>query len=506
MAAIDSTARADTISAGKKQYGSMKKRWFFNSLSFSAAIVLFSVLFASMGTAQYFYSSMRTDLTNRALSAAKFMNLFLSHNYDEFYYNASVLAAEFSDKDKLELQFVDSTGRVMFSSSGLSAGFIPSTGDVEASLAGNSGCSLWSGVSPDTGERVMSASAPLYYYGGQVIGAVRFTTSLAKADRQIIFIALISLSIGAGIFLMIFLSNYYFIKSIVNPIIKLNDLAREIAAGNYGVHIEHELDDELGELYDSINYMSDAINKAEKMKNDIISSVSHELRTPLTAIDGWSETLLTNGSENPEVSAQGLAIIHKEAHRLSQMVEELLDFARIESGKFTLHPETFDLRGEFSDAAFVYTEMFKQDGLVIKYDESDTPVMVNGDRNRLKQVFLNILDNAAKYGSSGRFIELSITAADGYALAKVRDFGTGIPAEDLPYIKEKFYRGNIGTQNKRGTGIGLSVCDEIVRMHNGILDIESRLSVGTTVTIKIPLAPQPEQSDSPSGGADSDKK
>ena len=468
----------------KKQYESMKKRWVVNSLSIIFAVIILGVLIVCVITKQYYYSSIRTNLENRTKSTAQFMNLFLNSGYDNFYYTSGKLVSEFSDREKLEFQIIDSTGRILFSSSGITAGYIPSTGDIAQCLQSSS-TAIWNGMNESTGEHVMSASSPVCYSSGQLVGAVRFATSMEKVDQKVFMSCIEAIIGGLSIFLLVFLSNHYFIRSIVNPIVKLNELTRQIAAGSYGVQIENSLCDELGELCDSINYMSDAICKAERMKNDIISSVSHELRTPLTAIGGWSETLLAGSEDISPLCKNGLEIIHKEAVRLSQMVEQLLDFSKLEGGRFTLQTESFDLRGEFSDAAFIYNDILKKDEIAIKYDEAEDPILVTGDKNRLRQVFLNIIDNAAKYGGAGGVIELSLSSKDGYAIATIRDYGAGIEPEDLPNVKEKFFRGT--NQNVRGTGIGLSVCDEIIKLHGGSLEIRSSVGKGTEVVISLPL-------------------
>lgn len=467
----------------ERRYGSMKRRWIANSLSVVSALIIFAVLTISFGVGQYYYDSLKIQLSNRALSTSEFISTFLSRSYEEFYTNSEQIVSSFAEKDRLELQIVDSTGRVMFSSSGISAGFIPLTGDVEQSLAGNAPA-VWSGVNPTTGERVMSASSPLYYYSGQVIGAVRYSTSMVKVDRHIYLFSISAAAVGLAVFLLVFFSNYYFIRSIVNPVLRLNEMARAIAAGSYGIQIENQSSDEIGELCNSINYMSEQISRSEKMRNDILSSVSHELRTPLTAISGWTETLMA-GENLPPLEQQGLSIIHDEARRLNQMVEELLDYARLEGDRLFIQTAVFDLSGEFADAVYMYTEFFKRCGITIHYNEPDEPVMVMGDRDRLRQVFINILDNAAKYGAAGGRIDLSISTHDHQAVVTIHDYGAGIPAENLPYIKDKFYRGS--QQTGRGTGIGLSVSEEIIKLHGGTLEIESPGQRGTIVRVSLPL-------------------
>ena len=285
---------------------------------------------------------------------------------------------------------------------------------------------------------------------------------------------------------LVIASNSYFVQSIVDPILKINTIAKEIAAGRYGVRLQKTYDDEIGELCDTINYMSDEINRAERMKNDFISSVSHELRTPLTAIGGWSETLLAGGGEDPEEVMQGLTIIQKEAGRLTRMVEELLDFARIESGRMKLEVENFDLSIELYEAVYMYENLLRKSGIRLNYDEDvEANYFVNGDRHRMKQVFLNILDNAAKYGGDGKRIDIRLVRDGGNLVATVRDYGQGIPEAELPFVKEKFYK---GSSKQRGSGIGLAVTEEIVVLHGGTLDIASAVGEGTTVTVTLPSA------------------
>ena len=333
----------------------------------------------------------------------------------------------FSEQDKLEQQFLDANGRILLSTSGLSGGGLASTEDATQALATQK-TSVFTGRDPLSDERVMSVTAPLLSSRGDLVGGVRFITSLRVVERQIWIIIGVSLLACLVFLIFVVASNSYFIRSIVDPVLKINNIAKEIAAGRYGVRLQKTYDDEIGELCDTINYMSDEINRAERMKNDFISSVSHELRTPLTAIGGWSETLLAGGGEDPEEVMQGLTIIQKEAGRLTRMVEELLDFARIESGRMKLEVETFDLSIELYEAVYMYENLLQKSGIRLNYDEDvEANYFVNGDRHRMKQVFLNILDNAAKYGGDGKRIDIRLVRDGGNLVATVRDYGQGIP-------------------------------------------------------------------------------
>ena len=239
------------------------------------------------------------------------------------------------------------------------------------------------------------------------------------------------------------------------------------------------------QLVDNINDMSMQIGQNEKMKTEFISSVSHELRTPLTAINGWGETLLVDPVSDPDQTRRGMRIILNETRRLSTTVEELLEFSKMEDGRFTLRIETVDLQAEFEDAIFTYMELFRQEGIALSYESGEEILPeIAGDPERLKQVFCNVLDNAAKHGGSGKRIDASLVREGDEQVIRIRDYGPGIPEGELPFVKQKFYK---GSSKARGSGIGLAVCDEIIRLHGGVFDIANAEDGGggTVVTIRL---------------------
>ena len=284
---------------------------------------------------------------------------------------------------------------------------------------------------------------------------------------------------------LILISGTVYINSIVKPIREINETARMIADGNYDARIDHYLyKDEIGDLCDTINNMAERIKVSDKIKNDFISTVSHELRTPLTAIKGWGETLLQIGDTDPSLMQRGMGVIISESSRLNGIVEELLDFSRMQSGRMTLKIEKMDILAELDETVFAFKDRSMREGIELIYNAPDLPAPMDGDSDRIKQVFVNILDNALKYTKQGGKIVISAKIKDDRITVVVSDTGCGISADDLPHVKEKFYKTNMTVH---GSGIGLAVVDEIIRMHNGTFDIDSVLGEGTTVTVSFDI-------------------
>ncbi|MBQ8063563.1 MAG: HAMP domain-containing histidine kinase, partial [Clostridia bacterium] len=260
-----------------------------------------------------------------------------------------------------------------------------------------------------------------------------------------------------------------------------------------------EYHDEISELSENINYMADELSSTDKMKNDFISTVSHEMKTPLTAIKGWAETLQTVGDSDPALTQRGMEVIIDEATRLTGVVEDLLDLSKIVNGRMTLRYEKIDILAELDDTIFVFKDRSMREGIELIYNVPHVPAPAEGDPNRINQVFVNILDNAFKYTEQGGKItvlaEMLPPETEGEKSTLrvfVEDTGCGISKEELPKIRKKFYKSNISV---RGSGIGLAVVDEIVKMHGGTMDIRSEVGVGTCVILSFPVdyvAPQPE--------------
>ena len=468
-----------------KKFGGLHRRWLLNTVAVVSTLGLVCVLAVTTFFATYYYSNMQEDLHQRAESTAEFFAEYLNQDYNAYYQSCITYAQTYEDRNIIELQFINAQGRIVASSYGPLSGQAPTTPEI-AKAVSSRGIEPFLGTDPVTGERIMAVSAPMIYTSGEVIGVLRYVTSTRILDTQILIVAAVALGALAVVVLVMFISSNFYIRSILGPISQITEKAKRIAGGTYGIQIEGKYRDEMGELVDTINEMSSQINQNEKMQTEFISNLSHELRTPLTAINGWSETLLASDQLDGE-TRRGMRIIHSETRRLTEMVVELLDFTRIQDGRMTLNIEQEDIRAEFEDTVYMYGSRLSQDGITLNYLDNDEDIPeIPCDAKRMRQVFLNILDNAAKHGGDGKQIDASIHAVEDYVVVRIRDYGPGIPEDEIPLVKKKFYK---GSSKARGSGIGLAVCDEIIQMHGGKLTLENARSGGTLVTISLPVNP-----------------
>lgn len=471
-------------------YKSITRRWVANSL----AMILFVLLIASVATSvmifHYYYTAVERALDMRAQSSVEKIQEILVRSNAQINQEIRMMVQNFGQKDTIEIMAVGADGQIIVMSSGFSHLPEETMPDFETAKTSENGRGFAVYRMKSTGEKVMALSAMLPVVSTEV-AALRYVVSVETIDRTITTIIVVLCGITLIIVAFILITSSYFIRSIVVPVQQVGIVARGFATGDMSARIMKQSNDEIGELCDIINYMADEIQASEKLKHEFISSVSHELRTPLTAIKGWGETLATVGIGDEQLLQKGVHVIVRETERLSNMVEELLDFSQMQSGKFTLVKTKMDVLAELDGALLVYAERARRDHIEFCYVIPDQQAYIFGDKNRIKQIFINIIDNAIKYSESGD--RVTVTASDtqdGWMMIRVQDTGCGIDAQDLPKVKDNFYKANA---SRRGSGIGLAVADELVRMHDGALTIDSHLGVGTTVTIRLPCLAEEEQ-------------
>ncbi len=473
--------RSNTEKSGRNPFGrkSIVTHWQTTSMGMVVALlIIIGVLIGAM-LRSYYYGSARQYLTSR-------MNIITGslENYSgdtAINYSAQIrsIVEGYEDKDKIELMAINADDHVDITSSGFSPGEGLSFEDYTAAKTADGGMAYAIFKLP-SGEKVIAVTSMISLSGCEY-KALRMVSSMKNVDHQLLIIMLGVVLVFLLITLLIYLSGRFFIRSIVYPVIRIGEIARKIAKGDFSERIEKTSEDELGDLCDSINYMAQELSRTESMKNEFISSISHELRTPLTAIKGWSETL--TAIDDRETFVKGMRVITSETERLSQMVEELLDFSRIQDNRLTLIMDKIDILAEIGETVLIYQERARALGITLNYYEPTILPFVYGDKNRLRQVFINIVDNAIKYSDKGDTVSVEAYEENGDICILVSDTGIGIKKEDLPKVKTKFFKAN---HTRRGSGIGLAVANEIITRHNGTLAINSEEGVGTTVLITIP--------------------
>ena len=461
-------------------------RWLTGSLGVIVVIlILVEIAFATV-LRMFYYNSVGQTLMSQATTVNTLLSKYAVDSSVDYQREIRNLIENFEARDRMELMALDAYGNVITTSSGFPVLERIEMPDFENALNAPDGIGEFRGKIGGENILAITVLAPA---SDENLSALRLIVSLAKVDQNIYTLITAAIVFGVAIIFFMILSGSYFISSIVIPVGEIGKTARRIAQGDFKARLKKKNDDEIGDLCETINNMADELATSEKLKNEFISSVSHELRTPLTAIKGWGETIPDTDGVDKDTLQKGMRVIINESDRLSLMVEELLDFSRMQSGRLRLVIEKIDLLAELEEAVLMYTEKARRENITLTYEEGPETAVVMADKNRLRQVFINVLDNAIKYSDPGGSVNVTSQKEDGYFMITFSDTGCGISPEDLPKVKQKFYKANT---TRRGSGIGLAVAEEIVTALYGQLDVTSTLQVGTQVTIRIPTVKQYE--------------
>lgn len=461
-------------------------RWLRGSLFLTVLLVLLVESMFVYNFSRSYYNSVQQTMMRRFSSINGQLKMYTGDTAQKTAANRSValrrMVEQFADKDKYEFMLLDGYGGVIASSSGTGADGIVVQDDFNKAQDAPDGVGV-AIYRTASGETVMAVCS-LVPYAAEDVAAMRLVTSLTLVDRQ--WWNTVTAATGVGVLVLVFTiwSGLFFVRSIVRPLGEIEATATKIAKGDLQVRLpDNRYNDEVGRLCKTINQMAEDLAETDRLKNEFISSVSHELRTPLTSIKGWVETIRNIDDPTDKNYQRGLSVIGTETDRLYTMVEELLDFSRLQNG-IKLNCQVLDLVAEATDAALFVEARIRQEGLHFVYEEPPDPYPVWADPARLHQVFINILDNAIKYSEPDGTIFLTLTRRGDSVTAAVRDQGRGIAPDDLEKVKQKFFKAK---NSVRGSGIGLAVVDEIITALGGRVDIASTLGQGTTVSITLPV-------------------
>jgi signal transduction histidine kinase len=277
-------------------------------------------------------------------------------------------------------------------------------------------------------------------------------------------------------------------RSIAQPLQKMAALSQAIARGDY-THVAPETGpDEVRALAGALNHMTRQVQATQQGQREFLANVSHELRTPLTSIQGFAQAMLDGAVDSPAGVQRSATIIHTEAERMRRLVDGLLELARLDAGLRTLVRAPVDLRALLAGIADKFSLRADKGGIALAADLPAGLPPVQGDADRLAQVFGNLLDNALKHTPSGGRVTLSAAPAGGGVEVRVVDTGHGIPESDLGRIFERFYQVDKSRAYAGGLGLGLSISRDIVEAHGGRLHVQSAVGAGSTFTVTLPAA------------------
>lgn len=467
----------------------VRKIWYSKYLWLNYLILTFAVLLSLFFVRMSVFNNAKEMFNERASSLFNYLTLDKISTLENIIYKIK----DFNNlnignfKDNLGIVLIDSDSKILFKSK-IFDRFKNIDNDLDLNLCKKVENNVNIVKLGKVSEELISVSKRIKSEkSNHILGYVIFFSDTKSAKNSFLKLSLYVLGIFFITVFLFYFINRYFRNFIASQIDKVSKVARCIALGDFKTRILKTSKDELGELCDTINYMAQKLSESERMKNDFISSISHELRTPLTAIKGWAETIkIDENAKDAKINKKGLKIIANESERLYNIVEDLLDFSKLQSARTVLNLEKIDVLAELSESVYILRKKAEDENKILLYTEPESLPAVLGDKKRLKQIFINIIDNAIKYTVPTKGV-ININAKEDKNFIKVTisDNGSGISKEDLPKVKNKFYKGN---NQKAGSGIGLAIANELVLLHSGKLEIKSEKNIGTIVYIFLPIS------------------
>lgn len=438
------------------------------------ALLLVETIFL-LAIRTYYYDSIYSKITLHISTAETFLK------YDDRSPNQLQKLLDFFNLQYTELEVLTLNGDIITSSTGFQPDRTITTSDVPEAVGGSIG--RWVGRQAGTNESVMAVSKMVQVNAHDTY-VLRYLTSMEGINSDLLNLTLLSISIGVAVMMVVVLFSFGLANSIVRPLNNITAVSAQMAKGKFSTRIKGDYRYEIGELASTLNYMAEEIVRSNQIKDDFISSISHELRTPLTSIKGWSETLISGGYD-PEETKLGMGIISKESDRLIGLVEEILDFSKLQQNEMKLSIAQVDIKVLLQETLLNIWAKAEKKRIHLLLECEET-IYTKGDANRLKQVFLNLVDNAVKFSPEDSSIVLSAERlSDSEMAVVVRDSGIGISEAHLSRVKDRFFQ--VDALNG-GTGLGLAISQQIIELHNGKLEMDSELGKGTQVTVILPLS------------------
>lgn len=308
---------------------------------------------------------------------------------------------------------------------------------------------------------------------------VLVTTSLMHVSEAGEVMSTVLPLAAALIFAFSMSAAWLFSEWFTKPLRQLSVAARQVAQGNYAVHVEDDRNDELGTLAQDFNHMAQEVQHAAQMQRDLLANVSHDLRTPLTLIKGYAETVRDITGDDKAHRDEQMNIIVDEADRLTALVSSVMELSKVTSGAEKCERVHFDMGQLCDEVSERYDALCAQNGWELKLELPDEELPVYADPNMMQRALHNLLGNAMHHiGEDGLFFLRAFRCEDGVRV-EISDHGPGIAANDLPYIFDRYYRSR-SDAGKQGTGLGLSITKAIFQQHGFRFGVQSIVGKGTT--------------------------
>jgi len=330
--------------------------------------------------------------------------------------------------------------------------------------------------------------------GDRVLGIVRFALPLSRVQPEIRIIYKVVLFGAIAAVIIALIAAYFVSRSITLPIRQMRETAQQIAKGDFGRRVRIKSKDELGELAESLNTMADELQqkmenlkRLDRVRTDFVANLSHELKTPLTLIKGYVETLQNEVINDKEKSDKFVSIIKKHSDRLGYMIDDLLSLSELELSRDCVNRTELDIKEVIDEISLGFGRALAEKKQNLTVDTQGDDFSIQADRNKIEQVFANLIDNAVKYTKESGLIGILLCDQGETVCVIVQDNGIGIPREDRDRVFERFYRvDKARSRELGGTGLGLSIVKHIVLAHNGKIAIESEPNKGTKVSVTFP--------------------
>lgn len=310
-------------------------------------------------------------------------------------------------------------------------------------------------------------------YRGEVVGGVFLSSSKPETDYNRMLTVRLFVNTGAMVLLIAFFMMFFVSRRMTKPLQKINQAAKNIAAGNFKNRVDVDTKDEIGQLASTFNYMADSLAKIDDMQSSFVANVSHELRTPMTTISGFIEKIL-DGTIPPERQPEYLQIALDESMRLSRLVSDMLDISKISVGQYALDIKPFDITELIRLTIIKFENAIDSKALDLHVEFEHENISVIADKDSISRVVTNLMDNAIKFSDPASHINIKVFIKSKKAYVAIQNEGMGIDPQDIHHIWDRFYKTDRSRSgDKKGAGLGLYMVKNLISVHGESIVVQS---------------------------------